>query len=116
MTTALITSYGKRDPETLRQSGVSAARHFDRLIILEERSDFGKEHFEASRFLLQGALSEKPSLEYRLTSDGETALEQALGNMSKGDFLFFFGADAGGTARKLEEQHGAAPVFLPAAP
>lgn len=88
--TVVLRAHSSAPDTEIRRAGAEAARHFDRLILTEEKEKSGRGPGETAQLLLQGALSERKNISYQIVLNEREAQEGGLDQVEPEGFLFMF--------------------------
>ncbi len=87
----IVAGTGDRRDEDLREYGLVAARHFDRVIVWEDR-DYarGRDSREIMDLVIEGARSAQPETDPQIIFDEDDAVDHALGHAAPGSIICIF--------------------------
>jgi cyanophycin synthetase len=108
--TAVIAVPGDRSDELIQQSGIAAARHFDRLIIKEDQDLRGRKSGDVPRLLHLAAVSAQPNIECFIVPDEGEALELAISEMQPDEIVVIF-YEKLATVMEILTCHSARPEY-----
>ncbi len=87
----IVAGTGARRDEDLREYGLTAARHFDQVIVWEDR-DYarGRDSREIMNLVVEGAQSARPEAAPQVIFDEDDAVDHALGYAAPGSIICIF--------------------------
>ncbi len=86
--TAVLRAHSSAADAAIRRAGAEAARHFDRVILTEEKEKAERNPGETAQLLLQGALSHRRNMSYQIVLNEIEAHKNGLDQLEPDGFLF----------------------------
>ncbi|HEX4946996.1 MAG TPA: cyanophycin synthetase [Blastocatellia bacterium] len=107
--TAVIGVPGDRNDEVIRQAAEVAAKHYDRLIIKEDKDRRGRRAGEVPELFSQAAEEARPGIESRIVLDEVEAVSLALRELQPGEIVAVF-YEKPEDVNNVLERNGAVPT------
>lgn len=83
----IFTGVGDRRDEDIRNLGIVSAKMFDEVIIRHDKDMRGRPEAEVTALIIEGIKQENPNVIIRVISDEKEAVEYAINNAQKNDFI-----------------------------